>query len=445
MENNVFLFLLLLIEFLFFIIVYNDSGRELLNPNTATMGLLVVSLLFAVCGNMIWNNGFSFKSFWTLLVSTAAVPIAQFISKRSVRKHVIKTESYKLQHIDIRPWKKNILIFLSVVLTVGYVYDVLKRGQSSGAIGLSAIYAAKMSEKQGNMILRQGIKLTMATAYVDGFIFVNNISSEKRNREDSFYLIPVICGCICSVFTGVRTEILRLIIALVVYELVIYKEKTNWKSMKSLNRKTKRLLSLVIVGFLLAFYFMRLFIKSSDIGENKAYGLFMYLAYYIGSPWLVINQKIIRGLSKFRGARFGELTFATMYMDMIDFGLIKNNVNIKGQAFISIDPRNSVNGNADTMFGQSLVDFGTLGSIVTILVLYLILSVFYYKKIKNTYSGYYRNKSVIVFAFVYYVVGISFYSNALALMISVYYALTLILIWMIYCFYFGMRIKKRNE
>lgn len=418
--------------------IYQKNNCDMANPSVATLGLFSVSLALALIGNVSWENYFSPKSLFVFVLGSLIIVIANISCKVIVRKpKIIPNRKLGISRIEIKKWKRNILILITVVLTIGYVYDVMKRGQVLGVLGLKSIYQAKQSVDQGNFIFRQGIKITMATAYVNGFVFVNNTLANEKKKADLLYIIPVICGCVCSVFTGVRTEIFRLIIALALYTFVLYREKKNWYVQRVIDKRTRNKIIIVLIGFLLLFYVMRDFVKSSDISENNAYGIVMYLAYYIGSPWLVINKKIIEGLAIFKGILFGELTFATLYVDLIDFGILSDSYHIEGEAFVSIDHYNKVSGNADTIFGQPLVDFGIIGMLVFIFILYTVLSRYYYKYIRNTYGSYKRNRRLIIYAFIFYIVGISFYSNALATMVSFYYAITFVLILIIYFFYFG--------
>lgn len=440
MGNNVYLIILCLFVLIFFGVSMNVSKRDLANPCVGTLGLFSISIIFAIAGNFSWGNNFSWNSMCILMLCCFTILIVFILCSKIAIKRKRYTEK-EISRIDITVWKKNLLIIIAVILTVGYVYDVIKQGRLLAITNSDFIYQTKISNSEGNFFWKQGIKVVMALAYVDSFVFVNNILSTSKKKEDWLLIIPTICGSVCSIFTGVRTEIYRLIIAIAIYFFVLFREKNKWKKYKIMDSKTKKRLFLILSAFCGLFFVMRNYIKAADIGENQSYGFLMYLAFYVGSPWIVINNKIIAGLDTFKGRLFGEVTFSNMYLDLIDMGILHRNTQIKGQAFASIDPQNSVNGNADTIFGQPLVDFGVWGTIVFLVILFTFLSRFYLKNIKNTYGDYYRNRKLIIYAFLYYIVGLAFYSNVLSLMISIYYFITLILILLIYFFYFG-RIKK---
>lgn len=423
---DIYLLLLLVISVGFLIYSYYFNNKDIAEPNTGTFLVCSISMVFALIGNSSWRKEFLLETFIYLLIGFAVITCTSlFIRKNKIRLVIKANESKIISFKEFRrieiSYKIILTTLISLFLTIIYVFSVKTRGIQNV-----------------NFWIRQGIKIVMATAYVNSFIFVNNFMSKKRKHIDLILLIPTLCGFICSYFTGVRTEILRLIIAVLIYFVVLIQERNSWKSKKE---EIKKIISKAIIPlllFLMAFFVMRSVIKDADIGENMHYGFLMYLAFYIGSPWVVFNQKIALGIANYRGTVFGHLTFGVLWDDIIDFGLFHGN-RVPTKTFTSLDDTLQVNGNVDTMFGSPLIDFGPIGMLVFIGITYLFLNWFYFKYIKNSYSSPRRNLKLVFYAFFYYIVAISFYSCGVTFIVSFYYIITLILIWVIWQFYFKLK------
>lgn len=444
--NNFSLIVLFLVSLIFFGILYANSKYDLADPTTGVFCFFTVSLFFAVMGNQSWDNEITIGFLIMMVFLFLSIIAGGFLGSRvRIRKTSEKRliEVKTINRLDIPSYKKKIIIGLSVIFTVLYVYDIVQSGHSLGASGLLTITAVRASkEVSGNFIVRQGIKVIMAAAYVNSFVFINNALSKNFKKIDFVYIIPTICGIVCSIFTGVRTEIFRLVFAIIVFYCVLNNERLKWvrtnKTFKAIVRKSVVPLSVV----LLLFFNLRNIIKVSKLSENSAYGLLQYLEFYIGSSWLVLNNKFNMGALFQRSGWFGEATFSQFWSDIKGFGLIDMIENgSDGVNFVLVDANNHVYGNVDTMFGSPLCDFGVIGTMVFSFLLFYMLERFYKKNIKNTYSSYHRNKKLVIYAFLYYIVGLSFYSNIVNYFLSLYFILTLIFIYLIYYFYFKFRIR----
>lgn len=431
MMEGFLLILLFIIELICFLYLYSVNRGDMLSPSVATVFLFMISMGFAIIGNLNgWHKNFLPTTFIFVLASTFTIIISEKIAKMSVAKKLNERRAYffsnrtepNLKYINIGKFKKNLLVFASFILTVWYVYSIIKLGKDNV-----------------NFLAKQGIKVTMAIAYIYTFIFTNNIFVTKNIKKEITLTIPFFCGCICSFFTGVRTEILRLLLAFFVYFFVLFQERGGWKNKDISFTKLIKKITLPICLFLILFFFMRTYIKSDDIGENLHYGILMYLAFYIGSPWIVLNQKILLGLDSYRGNMWGHLTLGILWDDLVGMGFISTPIKAV-KTFTSLDSILQVNGNADTMLGSPLIDFGFFGALIVIFIFYYYLSKLYYKKIKYTESSKKRNYWLIIYAFLFYVVGISFYACGITFILSLYYLLTMFLIWIIYNVYFRLKI-----
>lgn len=424
------LILLFLIELICFLYLYSINRGDMLSPAVATVFLFMVSMIFAVIGNLKgWHKEFLPTTFIFVLASTFTIIVSEKIAKMSVAKTLNERRTNffsnktkpNIKYIYIGKIKRNLLVLASVLLTIWYVYSINASGKDNV-----------------NFLAKQGIKVTMAVAYICTFLFVNNLFAKKNIKKEIPLIVPFFCGCICSFFTGVRTEILRLLLALFVYFFVLFQERGGWKSKNISFTKLIKKILLPVCAFLALFFFMRTYIKADDIGENLHYGILMYLAFYIGSPWIVLNQKILLGLDSYKGNMWAHLTLGNMWDDLVGLGFIKT-PRYSVKTFTSLDSVLQVNGNADTLLGSPLIDFGFLGALAVIFVFYYYIARLYYKKIKYTVSGRKRNYQLIIYAFLFYAVGISFYSCGITFILSLYYLLTLVMIWAIYNIYFRLK------
>lgn len=442
--GNYLLILMLMVVIFLFCLFYIKNKKDFADPCTTTMLIFAASITFCIFGNLYWNAEFEIVPFLILTLGILSVPLgSEFGSylahnKCKIHKNHIENNMMGIDRIDISKFKVLIVIGLTVILTCLYAADIISLSAKNSS-GLN--FTTKLASS-GNFYFRQGMKFVMASAYVNTFILVNNLLSKKRKSIDFIYSIPIICGFIYSFVTGVRTEIFRLIICAFIYWVVLYKQKKHWTIKATSLRVLIKKIAVPISVFLLAFFGMRTIIKFSGQTENKVYGPLMYFAYYIGSPWLVIAKKISMGLNAFKGDFWGEITFSSLYTDLNDFGMI-HATQIKGEQFVTVDTKNAIVGNADTIFGQPLVDFGVIGMIIVIVLMFMLLTYLYESDIRYTVSNYRRNLKLIEYSFFFFIVGLSFYSNLLGIMVSVYFLITYITIILIYKFYFGFHINKQ--
>ena len=427
MENNLLLVLLLLIEVGLLIASYHNNKHDPASPCVGTFFLFSISMMFSIVGNISWNKHFEFSTFITVLLSSLIIFLIDIAvrkkQKRSLHKRITKNNiKGEINRIDISQIKILLLTGITLMLTVYYVASIHKYGKDNV-----------------NFLAKQGIKIVMATGFVNTFILINNILSNSKKKKDFLLAIPFVCGCICSFYTGVRTEILRLILAAFIFFTVLFQEKKGWKYNNIALKQIVQRFGMPVIIFLVAFFLMRNAIKTSGLGENMNYGFFMYMAFYIGSPWIVLNQKICLGLDLYKSTTWGRLTFGNLLEDLQDLRPYSLSLE-KTKTFTSLDAALQINANADTIIGSPLIDFGLVGALLLIAVTYYIISKYYYNKIKYTTSSTNRNLSLIIYAFIYYIVGISFYACGVTFIVSVYYITTMVLIWGIWQFYFRIKI-----
>lgn len=428
------LLILLIVEIILFSIIYKKNRYDLISPTNFSLFIFIVATFFAILGSSIWSIEISFETVLILFSGLLLMCISQFIGKCIANRKCMNIRE-NLNRINISTINILLIEILVLFLTIMYILDILKSGQNLGANGLAAISAVRYSNSNGtNALIRQGIKIVMASSFVDSFIFIHNLMVKKKPK-DYLHLISIGCSFLCSLFTGVRTEILRIIFALFVYYYLNIKRSKGWDT-NVLTRLIRKFLPIFLL-FCLIFTSMRSYVKTSDLPINDAFNIFEYVVYYIGSPILVFGIKNQLGLTLFKRTLFGELTFNTFWENLAQMGLINDDYLSITSTNVYISKIDRVTANVDTIFGAPIIDFGYIGMLIYIFVLYLLLSLIYYKYI------YLRKENkllVIFYAFLFYIPGMAYYANVLGQYLAPYFLTTIICIVGIYIFYFKVKI-----
>lgn len=449
-----FLFMLLIVEMVLYFIAYKMSNKDFISPTNFSLFIFICATLFAIADSNIWDVKFSFNSFIYISLGLLMMLIAQALSvllaKNNIKKNdCMQNMSLHIGRIDIKEYKTFTVNVFVLVLTLLYVYDILKSGASMGVNGLAAISAVKYSDSvQTSSLLRQGIKVIMASSFIECYIISRNMVFGWK-KKDALHFIPVICAMICSLFAGVRTEALRIIFAFFSLYYLNLKDKNKKSSLDTNIKLFKKFLPIIIIAALV-FSGVKNLIKSSDLPINSAFSTLEYIAYYIGSPILVFGIKEMKGFNSFKGNLFGEITLNAFWQDLADMGFISKDYTQILSTNVYISKSDSVTANVDTIFGGLMIDFGLFGMMIFILILYFILSSIYFKKIKGKIIL--NNElSYIFYGFLFYLPAMSYYANLFGKYISIYYIITVIFIYCFYIFYFrldfkkGMRIKIKKS
>lgn len=433
---------LFVFEIVIFILVYKTSGYDLVSPANISLLTFIIATFFAIIGINTWDTQFSITATLYLIIGLSCMLLGQHFARITTKTSLVnnyKNINLKSERINISITKVWFVEIIVIVLTLLYVFDILRAGARLGAPGLSSISAVYYADDSGaSSIIRQGIKIVMAVGFVDSFIIARNLSIQWK-RKDCLHLISIICACICSFFTGVRTEVLRIIFAIFVLYYFNQKEKKGWRNDIS-SLLVKRFLPILLI-LAIVFTSMKTIIKSSDLPINGAFTSFEYIAYYIGSPILVFGIKEAVGFSTYKGDLFGEISFNAFWENLADMGIISDKYLSIASTNVYISRADRVTANVDTIFGGLMIDFGLIGMTVFIFLLYFIISKYYYKHIK--YKSMANNTfAYISYAFIFYLPAMAYYANVFGQYIATYFILTFIIMYFVYLFYFKITITK---
>lgn len=428
-----YLLIILAIEIIFCGIEYIYAKAVFVNPTFFAFIVVTASTLVGTIGNSYWNVKISPLTILVIFNGFLAALFANIVAKKTTKKYKYNLLG-QLGEIKIAHNRINVVLCIVVICTMLYCFDILRAGAAMGRSGWSAIYAVKRNNSGTNILIRQGVKIVMAAMFIHTFIFANNVMVlGKRGFKHYKHLIPAFCAVVCCIFTSVRTEIFRVITALTVSFCILIFEKHGWKT-TGLRMFIKKILPYIAIGLFLLVS-VRFIVKGTENATSNTYGSFMYIAYYIGTPIIVLGSKLDEGIGHFRGSVFGEITFNRFYDFLRRLGLFREMTLQEGSRNVWIDQANKITANVDTLFGPPTIDFGIIGMSMYIFILFYVLNKYFYKYIYKTQSSCKRNTKVIAYSFFAAISSMAYYTNYLNQYLTVYFVLTYILIKMIERYY----------
>ena len=226
------------------------------------------------------------------------------------------------------------------------------------------------------------------------------------------YLISFVCGCVITIFSGSRTEILRLVSALILDYVVLTRLNSGYNSSKNkigIIDIIKRFAPVLIVG-VIAGFLSRGVVKTANTGGSDITSIIGYVSYYIGSPIQVLNIK----LTYFSNIK--ELLFGTqnsipefVYLGRLDYG-----------------------GNVATIFGSCIHYNGLINMVIYLLIVYFIGTSIYYRLYHVNSSKKRKSRNIIVFSYCYFVFTMAYYSICTSVLLEFSNILILILLLILY-------------
>ena len=387
------------IEIFFVLLNINILKRDILSPASITSLGILAATFFSYLEEDSWDIQLDTI---TIIVIFCGLLIASFSEDCLKRRIKIfgfgKAESlYVKNNFCINKRIYNCLLTICFISFCLYIYNAYRVGISNGGVGLNAFAYMKNAYLTGNgnrmnPIIRQGYKLVMAMAYISAFCVVYNIVLCKiKFKENIIYILSIIMGVIITIASGSRTEMLRIVFAVLLDFSIVWRESKKWE--KNINKKSNRFIIGKAIPFVLMIVFVAFFsktvVKTADVELSATKSVIYYVAYYIGSPIAVLNTKLTTGF----------------YSSNILFPA-RNNVN----TFVYLGKLN-YGGNVSTLFGNKMLECGLIGLVSYVFLIYILFGYFYNVYLLNSYSSYRRNRMVIVYSFFYYVVAMAYYSD----------------------------------
>lgn len=397
------LYLLIFGEFILYIVMYYAFEQDVFSPPVITSLVMLLATILVLPSVDVWNVVISNLTMTVIFVGLIVVGLSSLCAKAIFQRKPEAQAGTSLVITHCSRSMENAIAILSIVLTLLYLVDAIRAGNANGGPGgLGSIAYMKTAYMEGsgahmNPIIRQGFKVVMFFAYISCFLFANNVMVlHEKARRNAAYLIAFICGMAITLFSGSRTEILRIISALLLCYSILSRERSGWK--RRANKLTawnavKKFIPLLVIFALVAFA-SRTFVKLETVGTSTDItSPLQYLSYYVGSPIQVLNIKLgyLHGIDQIL---FGTTTAIPtfVYLGSLNYG-----------------------GNVGTLFGTAYSLHGISGMCLFLTLAYFIGCGFYYKLI-GTCSMMKRNLGLVAFAYMYFVFTMSYYSNCVGLL-----------------------------
>ena len=388
--------LLILIECLIIFLNGYVFRHDLMSPASISAVVFLVATLLAFYCQVIWEINLSGLTVMVIALGLLAMTVGE-----SFGRHIKVVYHPREYSEDIEPVKPNpntmaVLTVVVVTATLLYGVDAYRVGLMNGGSGLNAFAYMKDGYINGgsrmNPIIRQGFKLIMASSYISCFVFANNyLVLKQRLRDNAAYLIIIICSIVVPVFSGSRTEILRIVSALVLDFALIWRAYYRESNKRSTKYVLKEFVPLAVAAAVIAFL-SRTLVKKTDVATSQVTSITYYVAFYVGSSIAVLNNKINMAFSGFdilSGSKVRIPEF--VYLGNLDYG-----------------------GNVGTVFQTKLLSMGLILMLTWIFIIYFVGGIIYERINYDIRVRPQQPLLLILFTSWYYIFTMSYYADIMS-------------------------------
>lgn len=396
-----YIYLLLLFFFVGLIVCYKVFDKDIMSPAVIYFFVYLASILCTIYNINKWGVNLSLKTFLILSLGAIEFAIVSYLVFQKFKNEKSSDQnkkSIKIKEIKVDNWKIYLILLYSVVAIIALIYNIHliaeKFGNPESIKETLSIYKDNASYKNNaslSQITSLLIKPLFAFAYINLFIFINNIIASKKNvkiriKNNILYLLPVLAYIIQNLINSYRSGILNLGVAAFIMYGIIWSFKNNWSKKIPL----KSLVYILVIGVvgLLAFYLVGML-----IGRRINSGFIDYITMYCGGSIQLFDMYIKEPVEK--ASIIGYETFFGFIINLHKFFHI--NIGIVPTGHLEWRFANGYNvGNVYTSFRRWYQDFGYAG----IIVLQSLLAAFYtwsYYMIKRMQYNRHRTNICIIY------------------------------------------------
>lgn len=408
------IYVLLFIEIIILLLCYKINKYNILSLSFVSIFGFIVSHVAALYSLELWDLELSGFTFFTIIIGLITMIFAEALSKKvsfiGYKKNKI---DYLEEHLAVKDVTWFVCGIILILCTFVYYREVLNVGMQVGIQGLDAVSFVKSEANEAdglkmNFLIRQFFKIVMAISYVFIYIFVYNLIVNKK-KNLSMIVLPTICSVLITIFSGARTEILRILSAAIFDYLVvsyIYKRK-NISISSTFFKFAPLFLGLGVIAFA-----TKSIVKLSNVETSKMDSFMGYVSYYIGSPISVMNTKIDfkeYGLDYF----YGNSNFVPefVYLGSLNYG-----------------------GNVGSILNVATFEYGIVGMVSYIFIIYFIFGYILHHQILESTNHKGIHFKVILFSFSFFIFTMAYYSDCLGLLIGQTGLLTMLAIYFVFKF-----------
>lgn len=390
------LLILLAFEVLLFAFAFFMSNYDIMAPSVVMCVMFLLSTITAFINAKNWNINYS-PDVVLILVSGIFAYMCGEVFYRLIfcgqlRSNFHYTEFFSSDDFIVKSWKLDFLIIFNIIVCLWNLQNITEI-VSESVTDLNSLFVAYRRIGISNLahggkaavssILNQFLKVTIASGYVAGYLFANNlVLKSKRILEQIKLFIIIILSLLPGIMSGGRSGILRLISSIVIEYYIIWHQKNGWY--RNLSWKY---ICYGISGFIIAvpsFYY-----SLSLLGRKTSRTIFTYVSDYLGSSIALFNlyietpiQKIITGEE--------SLYSVIKVLNYLGLSNASTSYNLEFRSLTAYET------NVYTFFRRPLHDFGLIGMYIFTIAISFLFSWIYYKKIR-----YKKKKNCILWCLLY--------------------------------------------
>ena len=399
---------MLLIEIVVFLFVFTFNKQDIMAPSVMVSLVFIFSTLLVLYNGHKWNIDFSFSSTAILSLGIVLFGVTDVIVGNTVKSKRRINIQLKTEPLHFKNWKIIALIIVDIVI-VYLVYREVLRIASTNTWFSNIFYAYRVitSHSEGlspDQYMKGYVNQLMKVVIVSGFIcagaFINNVLVCKEKLKSNLLLIiPPVLMCLMTLFTGVRTNILRLLVFCLIFGYILLQTKKQWRIKTSW--RFIRILAVSVVVMFVAFGFLQSF-----LGRAGSTDIVSVVSNYAGAPIMHFDQYIQDPPAK--NEVFGQETLTGIWNLLYKLGFTSEVYSgHKEYRYIT----QTDYGNVYTIFRSFIQDFGVFGMAFMTVLTSAIFSYLYNHSIKYKPLTYKRVILIIEYSYMYHIVAMASIDN----------------------------------
>ncbi|WP_144356771.1 O-antigen polymerase [Streptococcus pasteurianus] len=376
-----FLYILVIALIALLFLAYILSGRDVLSPSVTMVLMFILGTLFSIPNIESWKIDYSIEA-GLLTISGILVFICVecfsrvlFVSQKN-RLDVYQPVVDSLTPIPIRTSKLLFLIFINALVLLIYFLKIksLVGGGSIAAIfqnyrriGIDNL-AGKDIETIGGVI-GYFLKIVEASGFISGYILLRNLICKSKATSRVGLLLLLVMSILPNTFAAGRTQLLKLMSALIIYYYILWHQKYGWNRILTFKILSIGVSSL-LVGIPTFYYGLKL------LGRETARSIFDYAADYLGSGIVLFSEYVKNPIPR---NIWGEESLYSVVKVLHFLGLSEPSTSYNME-FRRLGIGYS---NVYSFFRRPLHDFGVLGMYLFVGCIAVFFAYMYYRKIKG--------------------------------------------------------------
>lgn len=413
---------LLIFAILMLIISFNVFKKDIFSPSVIFFLGYIVSILFGIWNQKYWSIEISGLTKTIIILGFIFFFLGEFVSRYLFAKQNFNkndADVLKIKRIDAN----KIFLFLFIILNIVITYIVYKEIKNIAAIENDTtdniINAFKSSDYGLSGLATQLIKITKGSAYVYGFIAMNNllfsIKNKKRNLFDLCYLIPGIIYCFQCNLRGGRYTVIAFILGLLFIIYFLFQQSSGW----IFKLKIRHYILIIIGTFVVIYAFWAV---KSFVGRSDDSDFVDYIARYLGGSIKLLDLYLQNPPSDSMN------TFADLYKSLEKIGF--SGLQYTTYHEFRFSETGVLIGNVYTSFRNYYNDFGMLGVVILSFLKSVVLSTIYcYLRSKKTYKSSFL---IIFYMSLIYTIFFDFFVDYFYARLSIGYIIEVIIMCCIY-------------